>query len=92
MVESLTMRVWRCAWLRVAPSVVGINEGTKSLSLLLHGTKVYEGTGVLGARTETEDIQGSIVEMKPYDHVTREALEKVLVEKFTGEILQVPPM
>ena len=73
-------------------SVVGINEGTKSLSLLLNGEKSYVASGVLGAKTDTEDAEGKVVETKAFQHVTREKLEQVLEDSFTGEILQVPPM
>ena len=72
--------------------VVGINEGTKSLSLLLNGEKSYVTSGVLGAKTDTEDAEGKVVETMPFKHVTRQKLERELEDHFTGEIWQIPPM
>ena len=44
----------------------------------------------LGLTTDTEDVWGETLEQRPVN-VDRETLENVL-ERFRGEILQVPPM
>ena len=51
----------------------------------------YESTGLLGASTNTYDSEGEILSTAPWEHVTREAVEKVL-DRFRGDIQQVPPM
>ncbi|XP_018428662.1 PREDICTED: probable tRNA pseudouridine synthase 1 [Nanorana parkeri] len=71
--------------------VVGIGEGTKMLGTMLGGSKKYTAIGELGKGTDTLDASGKVIEEKPYDHITREELEKVL-ETFTGDIMQVPPL
>ncbi|XP_077114036.1 pseudouridylate synthase TRUB1 [Ranitomeya variabilis] len=71
--------------------VVGIGDGTKMLGAMLTGSKKYTTTGQLGKATDTLDASGSVTEEKPYDHITREAVEAAL-GTFTGNILQVPPL
>uniref|UniRef100_A0A8C5QK47 Pseudouridylate synthase TRUB1 n=1 Tax=Leptobrachium leishanense TaxID=445787 RepID=A0A8C5QK47_9ANUR len=71
--------------------VVGIGDGTKLLNKMLTGSKKYRTIGELGKSTDTLDASGTVTEEKPYDHVTREDMEKTL-QSFTGEILQVPPL
>lgn len=53
--------------------------------------KAYRATLILGKRTDSADIQGKLLEEKPYAHVTRDQIETVLKE-FVGEIKQIPPM
>ncbi|XP_040293758.1 probable tRNA pseudouridine synthase 1 isoform X1 [Bufo bufo] len=71
--------------------VVGVGEGTKMLGAMLTGSKKYMTTGQLGKATDTLDASGTVTQEKPYDHITREELEKAL-ERFTGNTLQVPPL
>ncbi|XP_028845018.1 pseudouridylate synthase TRUB1 [Denticeps clupeoides] len=71
--------------------VVGIGNGTKMLTTMLAGSKKYTAVGELGKATDTFDATGSVVQEKAYDHVTRETMEEEL-KKFTGEIMQVPPI
>ncbi|XP_030060620.1 pseudouridylate synthase TRUB1 [Microcaecilia unicolor] len=71
--------------------VVGISKGTKMLSRMLTGSKRYTAVGELGKVTDTLDSMGKITEEKPYDHITKADLEGIL-QKFTGNILQVPPL
>nr|XP_033799562.1 probable tRNA pseudouridine synthase 1 isoform X2 [Geotrypetes seraphini] len=71
--------------------VVGIGKGTKMLSRMLTGSKRYTAVGELGKVTDTLDAMGKITEEKPYGHITKADLEGIL-QKFTGNILQVPPL
>ncbi|CAI9587833.1 unnamed protein product [Staurois parvus] len=71
--------------------VVGIGDGTKMLGTMLSGSKEYSVIGELGKETDTLDDSGTVTEEKPYDHITRKDLEKVL-KTFTGNIMQVPPL
>jgi len=48
-------------------------------------------TCLLGCETDTYDSEGKCVRLAPWHHVTREQVESAL-SKFTGEILQTPPM
>ena len=72
----------------VLPVFVG--RATRGVEFFEHAEKSYEAAVRLGIITDTEDITGSVLERREVN-VTREALEAAL-ERFRGEILQVPPM
>lgn len=72
----------------VLPVFVG--RGTRAVEFFEHAEKCYETTLRLGITTDTEDITGTVLEEKPVS-LTREELDAVL-ERFRGEIQQVPPM
>ena len=72
--------------------MIGIGEDCKKLSTFLHNVdKGYTVTGKLGEATDTLDGSGEMMEEKPWEHVTKEDMEKVL-DTFRGEITQVPPL
>ncbi|ELV12278.1 putative tRNA pseudouridine synthase 1 [Tupaia chinensis] len=71
--------------------VVGIGRGTKMLTGMLSGSKRYVAVGELGKATDTLDSTGKVTEEKPYDKITQEDIENIL-QKFTGNIMQVPPL
>lgn len=67
-------------------------EATKFSQMMLDSDKAYIATARLGVRTETGDSEGAVVEEKPVpSDLTAETLEPVL-EKFRGDIQQVPSM
>ena len=68
--------------------VVLFGEATKFAGPLLDADKEYVATLKLGERTTTGDAEGEILETRP---VQTAALPAVL-ERFRGEIRQVPPM
>lgn len=69
---------------------VCLGEATKFSHLLLDADKTYVATVRLGVVTSTGDAEGKVIESKPA--VTdRETLLHTL-EKFRGEIVQIPPM
>ena len=65
-------------------------EATKFSGELLDAGKRYVARLRLGERTSTGDAEGEVLERRPVS-VTREQLERSL-ERFRGEIMQVPPM
>ncbi|RDW62998.1 pseudouridine synthase PUS4 [Aspergillus mulundensis] len=71
--------------------VAGVGKGTKFLNSFLGCTKSYETVVIFGAETDTYDVSGKIVRRAPYEHITREAVEKAL-EQFRGKIMQRPPI
>ena len=72
----------------VLPVFVG--RATRGVEFFEHAEKTYETVLRLGMTTDTEDISGTVLtEQEAF--VTGEQLEEVL-QKFRGEILQVPPM
>jgi tRNA pseudouridine55 synthase len=71
--------------------ITGIGKGTKVLQDFLSCTKSYEAIITFGAETDTYDRLGKIVRRAPYEHVTRDAVEKALAQ-FRGKIMQKPPI
>ncbi|KAI9045159.1 pseudouridine synthase PUS4 [Aspergillus affinis] len=71
--------------------VAGVGKGTKFLNNFLGCTKSYETVILFGAETDTYDRLGKIVRRGPYEHITREAVEKAL-DQFRGKIMQRPPI
>lgn len=71
--------------------LVCIGKATKSIPQLQDGDKMYTGTMVLGATTPCFDLERPVDHYYPYEHITRELLDEK-VRRFTGTILQVPPM
>lgn len=72
----------------VLPVFVG--RATRGVEFFEHAEKTYETVLRLGLTTDTEDITGTVLTEQEV-HVTAEMVEAVL-ERFRGEILQVPPM
>ena len=70
--------------------IVCTGRATKRIEELQSGTKEYYATIRLGATTPSYDLEKPIDATYPWEHITREAVEKVL-EKFQGTIEQVPP-
>jgi tRNA pseudouridine55 synthase len=66
--------------------------GATRLSEFLTGLdKVYECTMRLGVVTDTYDLDGKVVEEHAVPELTREELQQVF-DRFTGDIMQIPPM
>lgn len=68
-----------------------LGEATKLSAFLLDADKVYVGTSKLGVRTSTADAEGEVLESRPLGEI-REARVREVLESFTGEITQIPPM
>ena len=70
--------------------VVAINKGTKLLTYLNDGDKVYEASLLLGEKTSTGDLEGEIIEKKEIPGISQAELDKVL-SSFLGKSQQIPP-
>ena len=70
---------------------VCVGEATKLAGYLLADDKAYEAEIVLGVETDTLDRTGAVTRERPWDHVTREAIERALAGR-RGEQAQIPPM
>ncbi|MGE4532603.1 tRNA pseudouridine(55) synthase TruB [Halomonas sp.] len=70
---------------------VCFGEATKFSAHLLASDKTYRTRVELGAVTDTGDAEGEVVERLPVPALTEADVEGVL-ERFRGEIDQVPPM
>ena len=77
------------------PSVTGvlpiaIGNATRLISYL-EGSKAYIGIIQLGANTNTDDMQGHIIQIKSWPKIRKTYLNNLL-DNFRGEILQKPPV
>jgi tRNA pseudouridine55 synthase len=70
--------------------VVVFGEATKFAGPLLDGDKEYLATLQMGAATTTGDTEGEVVERGPTGMT--EADVRAILQRFRGEIAQVPPM
>lgn len=68
-----------------------LGEATKFSHYLLDSTKRYQTTVKLGNSTTTGDVEGEVFLEKEVAELTEEKIKEALA-KFTGDILQVPPM
>lgn len=66
-------------------------KATKKIEELQLGEKEYVATLKLGATTPSFDLETEEDNKADYSHVTKELLQKAL-QKFTGEIEQIPPV
>jgi len=68
-----------------------LDEATKVIAEVESGAKCYEFTVELGARTDTGDAEGEVVERRPVPALDASGVEAVL-GAFRGMQSQVPPM
>lgn len=71
--------------------VICTGRATKRIDELQAHVKEYVATLKFGATTPSFDLETDIDATYEWEHITREALEAVLKERFTGRIDQVPP-
>ena len=67
-----------------------LGEGTKFSQTMLNADKIYRATVRLGVRTTTGDPEGTVLKTRPVR--VREADVRGILPRFTGELLQTPPM
>lgn len=67
-------------------------EATKFSQMMLDSDKSYIATAKLGVRTETGDSEGAVVEEKPVPAGLDSASLEPVLERFRGDIQQVPSM
>ena len=67
-------------------------HATRVSSFLLDADKSYEVVCKLGVTTTTADAEGEVLQTRPVANLTREQINRLLQEKFSGAISQVPPM
>lgn len=69
--------------------VLGVNRATRLLGHLMLTEKAYDATIALGTSTTTDDAEGEVLETRPTDGVTEQAVRDALAG-FVGDIEQVP--
>ncbi len=78
----------------LATGLVTICTGraTKKIEQLMSHDKEYVATLRLGATTPSFDLETEVDVTYPTEHITRQLVEDVLKERFTGDVEQVPPI
>ena len=71
--------------------IVCTGRKTKQIDQLQAGVKEYIAWIRLGETTPSFDMETEVDATYPWQHITREQIERVLQERFTGAIEQVPP-
>lgn len=71
--------------------IICTGKATKSINEFFSLDKEYIATFHFGKTTPSFDLETEVDGSYPTDHITKEALERVL-QGFTGEQQQVPPM
>ena len=71
--------------------IVCTGKATRRIEEFQDQTKEYVATLKLGATTPSYDLEKEIDQTFPFEHITREKVEKVL-SALTGTIEQVPPV
>lgn len=70
--------------------LVMFNKATRLSQYLMGAHKAYLATVTLGVRTETDDVEGDVIEERSLEAITEAAVREALMS-FVGEIEQVPP-
>ena len=70
--------------------VLGLGRATRLLRFVQGQTKEYEATAVFGVATDSLDADGDVVSRDPMD--VSETDVRTVLDQFTGDIMQVPPM
>lgn len=71
--------------------IIGVNDATKSFTLLEEDEKEYVASLKLGATTSTLDKDSEIIETKVVPDLTNETIKEIL-NSFLGEQEQIPPL
>jgi tRNA pseudouridine55 synthase len=70
---------------------VCINEATKLVRFLIDQDKEYSAIMVLGAETDTGDMEGEVVARGSVPKISKVEMEYIL-KSFVGKIMQIPPV
>ncbi|MEO7310332.1 MAG: tRNA pseudouridine(55) synthase TruB [Chitinophagaceae bacterium] len=70
--------------------IVCTGKFTKKINEYMGMEKEYTGTITLGAITSTYDLESEPEQHKPFEHISKEAVEQAFLF-FTGAIMQLPP-
>lgn len=71
--------------------IVCTGRATRNIEMLQRGDKEYVATIRFGATTPSYDLETEIDREYPWEHISEESI-KAILPKFTGRIMQVPPV
>ena len=70
--------------------VLCVGAATRLIQYVQQQVKVYQATFLLGTRSDTNDITGTLAETVDFEPISQSQIESLLPE-FTGSIEQIPP-
>ncbi|MCD5532860.1 tRNA pseudouridine(55) synthase TruB [Lactobacillus delbrueckii] len=71
---------------------IALGQATKLIELMHERPKAYVGEGMLGLATDSYDLEGKILAERALSQPVSDQAIKAAMEKFTGEIVQQPPI
>ena len=71
--------------------IVCAGKQTKQIESYMGQEKEYIGTFVIGATTESFDLENPVIQVSDFSHIRLDDVLKA-VAQLTGDILQIPPM
>lgn len=71
--------------------IILVGKATKLSVKFIDMDKAYRSTLILGRKTVSADIEGELIKESLYDHISDDDV-RVGLEKYKGEIQQLPPM
>ena len=71
--------------------VVVCGKFTRLSNILSADNKVYETKLLLGVKTDTDDMEGNIIEERPVDGLDADTVREAIMS-FIGDSMQIPPM
>ncbi|MDI4584776.1 tRNA pseudouridine(55) synthase TruB [Oenococcus sp. UCMA 14587] len=79
------------------PSVTGLlvivlGKATKLIDYLQENQKQYRGTLILGLKTDTQDMDGQVIEIRALKEAIADIKKKTAFDSFLGISEQIPPM
>jgi tRNA pseudouridine55 synthase len=72
--------------------LIGVGRATRLLTFLVGMDKTYEGELTFGARTDTLDAAGKVIETFDMPDFVSTDVESCITKNLTGDIMQIPPM
>ncbi|TNE74106.1 tRNA pseudouridine(55) synthase TruB [bacterium] len=72
--------------------VLGLGKATKFIEQIQADEKEYIAELKFGEATASYDAESEVEQTSEWNHITKEALEKIIREQFLGEIQQTPPI
>lgn len=72
--------------------ILAFGKATRFIEEVQNLPKQYVAGVRFGATTPTLDAASEISATAPFEQISSEMLKSLLVEKFTGDIVQIPPM
>lgn len=71
--------------------VVCLGRAVRLTEYIADSLKTYKATIRFGLTTDTWDLEGQVIQSRPYDGLTLDTIREAL-PAFTGQITQLPPM